>query len=58
MERTPFLGIVDGLSPQILDPSVLPLTAERDFAPILAHDGETLGGDAVLGQITLNFAMH
>jgi hypothetical protein len=36
----------------------LPLTAEGDFAPILALDGETLGGDAALGQLTLNFAMH
>jgi len=35
---------------------LLPLTAEGDFAPILALDGETLGGDAVLGQVALNFA--
>jgi hypothetical protein len=37
-----FPRIVDCLSPQILD-QTLPLTAEGDFAPILALDGETLG---------------
>ena len=36
----------------------LPLTADGDFAPILALDGETLGGDAGLGQVALNFVMH
>jgi hypothetical protein len=34
----------------------LPLTAEGDLAPILALDGEALGGDAVLGQVAHNFA--
>jgi hypothetical protein len=37
-----FPRIVDCLSPQILD-QTLPLTAEGDFAPILALDGEALG---------------
>jgi hypothetical protein len=42
VERPDFPRIVDCLSPQILD-QTLPLTAEGDFAPILALDGEALG---------------